>query len=109
MCCKVRRKIDLIEHVRYCIQKRSSILSYKSLVKPYFRCGNTVLGLCNSILIDNLQTLQNRIAKIVVTDTNYNEADHPVLLRELGWLSIRKLITPDLGIFMYKVNRVSPL
>ena len=48
--------------------------------------------------------MQNIIARIV-TDTSYDEADHPVLLRELGWLSIRKLITLDLGIFMYKVNK----
>ena len=61
-------------------------------------------GLCNIILIDKLQTLQNGIARIV-TDTSYDEADHPVLLRELGWLSIRKLIALDLGIFMYKVNK----
>ena len=61
-------------------------------------------GLSNSILIDKQQTLQNRIARIV-TDTSYDEADHLVLLRELGWLSIQKLITLDLGIFMYKVNK----
>ena len=103
ICSKVRRIIGLIEHIKHHISKRSSILLYKSLVEPYFRYGNTVWGLCNSILIDKLQTLQNRIARIV-TDTSYDEADHP-LLRELRWLSIRKLITLDLGIFMYKVNK----
>ena len=104
ICSKVRRNIGLIEHIKHCISKRSSILLYKSLVEPYFRYGNTVWGLCNSILIDKLQTLQNRTARIV-TDTSYDEADHPVLLRELGWLSNQKLITLDLGIFMYKVNK----
>ena len=108
ICSKVRRNIGLIEHIKHCIPKRSSILLYKSPVEPYFRYGNTNWGLCNSILIDKLQTLQNRIARIV-TDTSYDEADHPVLLRELGWLSVRKLITLDLGIFMYKAIRVSPL
>ena len=101
ICSKVRRNIGLIEHIKHCVPKRSSIFLYKSLVEPYFRYGNTVWGLCNRILIDKLQTLQNRI----VTDTSYDEANHPVLLRELGWLSIRKLITLDLGIFMYKVNK----
>ena len=48
--------------------------------------------------------MQNRIARIV-TDTSYDGADHPVLLRELGWLSVRKHITLGLGIFMYKVNK----
>ena len=48
--------------------------------------------------------MQNRTARIV-TDTSYDDADHPVLLGELLWLSIRKLITLDLGIFMYEVNK----
>ena len=48
--------------------------------------------------------LQNRIARIV-TGTSYDSADHPLLLKELGWLSIRNLITLDLGIFMFKVNK----
>ena len=108
ICSKVRRNIGLTEHIRHCIAKTSSILSYKSSVKPYFRYGNTVWGLCNSILIDKLQNLQNRIAEIV-TDTSYDEADHPVLLRELGWLSIRKLATLDLGIFMNKGITPDPI
>ena len=48
--------------------------------------------------------MENGIARIV-TDTSYDKADHPVLPRELGWLSIRKLITLYLGMFMYKVNK----
>ena len=105
ICSKVRRNIGLIEHIKHCIPKRSSILLYKPLIQPYFRYGNTVWGLCNSILIDKLQTLQNRRIARTVTDTSYDEADHPVLLGDLGWLSIRKLITLDLGIIMYKVNK----
>ena len=104
ICSKVRRSIGLTEHIKHCMPKRSSIFLHKSLVEPYFRYGSTVWGLCNSILIDKLQTLRNRIGRIV-TDTSYDEADHLVLLRELGWLSIRKLITLDLGIFIYKVNK----
>ena len=48
--------------------------------------------------------LQNRIARIV-TGTSYDSADHPLSLKELGWLNIRNLITLDLGIFMFKVNK----
>ena len=108
ICSKVTRNIGLKEHIKHCIPKRFSILLYKSLVEPYFKYGNTVWGLCNSTLIDKLQTSQNRIAGIV-TDTSYDEADHSVLLRELVWLSIRKLITFGRDIFMYKVNKgVSP-
>ena len=77
---------------------------YKSLVEPYFRYGNTVWGLCNDNLIDKLQLLQNRVARII-TDTSYDSADHQLLLTDFGWLNIRQLIMFDLGIFMFKISR----
>ena len=82
----------------------SYIQLYKSLVEPYFSYGNTIWGLCNDNLIDKLQLLQNRVARII-TDTSCGSADHPLLLTELGWLDIRQLIMFDLGIFMFKINR----
>ena len=44
ICSKIRRNIGLIEHIKHCIPKRSSILLYKSLVQPHFRYGNTAWG-----------------------------------------------------------------
>ena len=82
----------------------SSIQLYKSLVESYFRYGNTVWGLCNDNLIDKLQLLNNRVARII-SNTSYDSADHSLLLIDLGWLNIRQLIMFDLGIFMFKINR----
>ena len=94
ICSKTKRNIGIISRT-----KGSSIQLYKSLVEPYFRYGNTVCGLCNDNLIDKLQQLQNRMARII-TDMSYDSADHPLLLTEIGWLNIRQLIMFDLGIFM---------
>ena len=73
-------------------------------MEPSVRYGNTVWGLCNDNLINKLQLLQSRVVRII-TDTNYDSADHPLLLTELGWLDIRQLILFDLGIFMFKNNK----
>ena len=83
VCSKVKRYIGIIERTKDCLPRSSSIQLYRSLVEPYFRYRNTVWGLCNTTLIDKLQMLQNRIARIV-TGTSYDSADHPLLLKELG-------------------------
>ena len=99
---KTKRKIGIISRTKGVIPTGSSIQLYKSLVEPYFRYGNTVWDLCNDNLIDELQLLKNRVARII-TDTSYDSADHPLLLIELGWFKIRRLIMFDLGIFTFKI------
>ena len=63
---------------------------------------------CNYTLIDRLQILQNKAAR-VITKVKYENADHLRLICQLGWLTVRSLIKLDLGIFMYKSqNNVLP-
>ena len=104
ICFKTKRNVGIISRPKGVIPTGSYIELYKSLVEPYFRYGSTVSGLYNDNLIDKFQLLQDRVARII-TDTSYDSADHPLLLTELGWLDIRQLITFDLGIFMFKINR----
>ena len=77
---------------------------YITIIEPYFRYCNTVWGQCQNLLLDKLQTLQNKVARIVA-GKSYKEADHTKLLHELGWLNVRKLICLDLGISMFKINK----
>ena len=101
---KTKRNIGIVSRTKGVILTGSSIQLYKSLEEPYFRYGNTIWGLCNDNLVDKFQLLQNRVARII-TSTSYDNADHPLLLTELGWLDIRQLIMFDLGIFMFKIDR----
>ena len=41
----------------------------------------------------------------MITGTSYDNADHPSLLTELGWLDIRQINMFNLGIFMFKISR----
>ena len=101
ICSKTKWSIGIISRTKGVIPTGSSIQLYKSLVEPYFRHGTTVWGLCNDNLIYNLQLLQNRLVRII-TGTSYDNADHPLLLTELGWLNIRQLIMFDLDVFMFQ-------
>ena len=74
------------------------------MIEPYFRYCNIVWGQCNETLLDRLQALQNRAAR-VIANISYEAADHNSLLCDYGWLNVRNLIRLDLGVFMYKIQK----
>ena len=73
-------------------------------IEPCFRYCNTVWRQCNETLLDRLQTLQNRAAR-VIANVSYEAADHNGLLCDYGWLNVHNLILLDLDLFMYKVQK----
>ena len=85
------------------IPKHLLTILYITIIEPYFRYCNTVWGQCQNPLLDRLQTLQNKMARIVA-GKSYKEAHH-TRLQELAWLNVRKLICLDLGISMFKINK----
>ena len=62
---------------------------HKTLTEPYFRYGNTVWDQCHQTLLDRLQSMQNRAARII-TGISYEDADHPSILCRRGVWVIRK-------------------
>ena len=61
---KVKRNLGVMKHVKNCVLSQSLML-YRTLVEPYFRYCSTTWGKCGQTLLDKLQTLQNRAARIV--------------------------------------------
>ena len=58
--------------------------------------------------IRKLQTLQNRAAQIVAGKGS-EETDHVLLLKELQWLNVEKLIDNDNAVLVYKMkNGITP-
>ena len=74
---------------------------YRSLVETHLRYCNIIWGQCNETLKDRQQVFQNKAAR-TIAEVKYENADHPRLICQLGWLIVRNLIRLDLGIFMYK-------
>ena len=101
---KMRKNIGIIKHVRDSVPKESLTLLYETLVKPYFRYCSSAWGKCGENLIDKLQTLQNRAAR-VVSKIKFDETDHEQLLKSLGWLNICQLTDFDTTSLMFKISR----
>ena len=105
---KIRRNIGILKRMRLTVPRESLVLLYKTLIEPYFRYCNTVWGYCNETLLDKLQVLQNKAAR-VIKGSKFENTNHPVLLKELCWLNVRQLIFIDTAILMYRVaNNLAP-
>ena len=79
---KIRRNIGILKRMRLTVPRESLVLLYKTLIEPYFRYCNTVWGYCNETLLDKLQVLQNKAAR-VIKGSRFENTNHPVLLKEL--------------------------
>ena len=73
---------------------------YPSVVEPYFRNCFSVWGFCGETLLNKLQKLQNRAARIV-TNSSY-DASSLTLIGSLGWLTIKQMIEFETATTVYK-------
>ena len=86
---KIKRGIGVLKRAKPFIPKHLLTTLYITIIEPYFKCCNTVWGQCENLLLDKLQALQNKAARIVA-GKSYKEADHTKLLQELGWTKCLK-------------------
>ena len=96
----------VIKRVCSVIPKESLITLYRTLVEPYLRHGNSIWGQCGKTHIWKLQTLQSRAAQIVA-EKPFEETDHALLLKELQWVNVEKLIDNDNAVLVYKMKNGS--
>ena len=105
---KIKRNIGILKRMKLTVPRESLVQLYKTLIEPYFRYCNTVWGYRNETLLDKLQVLQNKAAR-VIKGSKFENTNHPVLLKELRWLNVRQLIFIDTTILMYRVaNNLAP-
>ena len=87
MSIKIARGVGIYKRTRSFLPKHSLLKLYRSMIEPYFRYCKIVWGQCNKTLLDRLQTLQNRAAR-VLANVSYKAADHNSLLCDYGWLNV---------------------
>ena len=64
---KVNQRLGVLRRVKQMLQLQSRLTLYNSLILPLFDYGDIVWGdKNNSTLMENLQILQNKAAKIIV-------------------------------------------
>ena len=98
---KIKRNIGAIKRIRNSLPKEYLEMLYKTIVKPHFRYCNTVWGHCGDTLLNRLQALRNRAARII-SSQKYDNTEHKYLLKNLKWLSVRQLIMLDTAVLVYK-------
>ena len=73
---------------------------YSGIVEPHVRNCCSVWGCGGETLLDKLQKLQNRAARIV-TNSSYDASSLP-LIGNLGWLTMKEMIEFETATTVYK-------
>ena len=84
---KIKRGIGVMKKTSTFLDKNYLLMLFRTLVETHFRYCNVVWGQCNGSLINRLQILQNKAAR-VITKVKYEDADHLRLTCRLGWLTV---------------------
>ena len=80
---------------------------YHSIVEPHLNYCCSVWGSSGITIIESLQKLQNRAAR-VTTGSSYDAPSEP-LRKDLGWLSVKEMIVKETSTMMYKcLNDLAP-
>ena len=77
---KIKRNIGAIKRIRNSLPKEYLEMLYKTIVELQFRYCNTVWGQCGDTLLNRLQALQSRAAR-VISFQKYDNTDHERLLK----------------------------
>ena len=75
---------------------------YNALIMPYFDYCSLVWDTCSNYLIENLQKLQNRAARVISCKTY--EIRSREILSDLGWQPLGKRMKFKKVTFMYNIK-----
>ena len=73
---KLVKNIGIIKRVKNIFATTFSLTLYRTLIEPYLRYCNTVWGQCSDALKEELQCLQNKVARAIAFQ-RYDEANYP--------------------------------
>ena len=80
---KVNQRLGVLRRVKQMLPLQSRLTLYNSLVLPLFDYSDIVWGDKNFTLMENLQILQNKAAKIILDRHRHSSASEA--LDSLGW------------------------
>ena len=86
---KVNQRLGLLRRIKHLLPYNARLLYYNSLVLPILDYADLVWGdKDNAVLMNNLQVLQNKAAKLVLNKPLYSSATDA--LSQLGWLNLNQ-------------------
>ena len=105
---KINYKIVLIHRLGQYLPQSALNTLYLTLIQPHFDYCLTVWGKCAIKHLTLLQRLQNRAARAVTGNFNF-EVSPGNLINDLNWMRIDTRYTYFLGILVYKcLNNMAP-
>ena len=99
---KVSRGIGMLRRMRKVVPKTTLIKVYNAIILPHFDYCSLVWDNCSDYLIDKLQKLQNRAAR-VITGRSYKTRSRDVL-KELQWQPLKERFEHKKLLFMHKIR-----
>ena len=104
---KVNQRVGLLRRIKHLLPYNARLLYYKSLVLPILDYADMVWGdKDNAVLMNNLQVLQNKAAKLVLDKPLYSSATDA--LNQLGWLNLKQRRQFHRCLYVYKcVNGIT--
>lgn len=99
---KVSKGLGMMRRMKAFAPKSILITVYKSLILPYLDYCCLVWDSASNYLLDKLQKMQNRAARII-TGSSY-EVRSSELLNDLNWQTLRERREDKKATFMYKVK-----
>ncbi len=101
LCKKICAGIGVLRRIKPFVPRDSLLKLYKSLIQPYFDYCSPLWDTCAKTLKDNLQTLQNRAAR-VISGENYDVRSEDILQSlKLDSLDVRRKKLKS--VLLYKV------
>ncbi len=71
---KTCQKLGAVRKSRNCLNEKTALILYKSLVLPHIDYGDVVYSTANKDLLDKLQKIQNRACRIICKGSRYDSA-----------------------------------
>ena len=101
-CKKVSSKLFILKNLKRVLSKEMLQKVYLSCIQPYTEYGCTVWGNCSSGLKNKIQRLQNRAARIILNNFDYENFNGIDLVKSLNWLSFEERFKYLTCVLVYK-------
>ena len=99
---KVSKGISMLRRMKPYVPKYTLMHVYNALIMPYFDYCSLVWDTYSNYLIENLQKLQNRAARIVSGKTYDIRSSE--ILADLGWRPLAERMKFKKAVFMYNIK-----
>ena len=101
MIAKINQRLGILRRIKHCLDLNTRCVIYTSLILPLFDYADTIWGdKNNSVLMDSLQTLENKAAKMILDEHPRSSATDA--LKRLNWTTLATRRHNHRCIFVYK-------